>query len=152
MSRARAAPTLARMKRLTLLLALAATSCATRLAVIPTHPTGPHEQVVTVRAEDEIGFKTDVDLSYEDATPPSALYAVELLQDGVVVDRTICDAVHLGAVRACSVRVNVPGRYVARCSMSCTARVPKSGPTLVRATFSADNDVTIAHASLVVTQ
>jgi hypothetical protein len=132
-----------------LLLALA--GCGTTVGVIPFSGTGRGETVVNLDAGAKVRFWTDFEAQY--AGPVLASYDVQLLQGGVPVATATCDPIDFGAGRVCVNSVNVGGRHSYRCRMSCQARVPRSAPTQVRATFSiAGGPVRLVRADLDIRQ
>jgi hypothetical protein len=77
----------------------AATSCHFHISVPPTNGLamfpvagpGDHMVVVALDAQRSVRFSDDLDMTFDHLQ--SARYSIELVQDGVVVGRTQCDAI-----------------------------------------------------------
>jgi hypothetical protein len=104
-------------------------SCGTTLGVIPFSAGGRAETSVVLDAGTDVRFWTD--LRAERPKALSVEYDIELVQDGVTVAGARCDPHVLGPSRLCWVRTD----QRINCRMQCSARVSKTGPTLVRATL-----------------
>jgi hypothetical protein len=138
------------------LLALAALglgSCGTTLGAVPLTKPGRASAVVTLDAGRDVRFWSDIDATYDGRL--GARYDVELAQDGVPVASAVCDAFYLGAKRMCTVNILVGSTRRTSCWMHCWARVPKSGPTEVRAAltfYGSGGGVQLNRASLIIKQ
>jgi hypothetical protein len=106
----------------------------TTVGVIRLHgPTG--ETTVQLDANTDVRFWADFDGMYD--WRDTAQYDVQLLQEGKIVATAVCDPIVIhDDVRVCTRLGWFGGVYKSHCRMRCRARVPKSGPTLVRARLS----------------
>ena len=116
-----------------LAVACAVASCGTTLASLPLKDGQPRDALVTLEAGQDVRFWAEFDATY-DGHEIDAWYVVQLLQGGAVVDATRCEPLRLGhASRVCTVHIEVGDTHTIHCRMPCTARVPVTGPTVVRA-------------------
>ena len=115
---------------------LTVASCSmTSVGVIPLRGMGTGETTVILNADTEVRFWADLDGMYD--YKDSAQYDVQLLQDGRIVSTAVCDPIVVHEnVRVCTIVGWFGGVHKSHCRMRCRAHVPKSGPTLVRATLS----------------
>ena len=135
------------------LLAVAVVSCGTTLGAVQLTKPGRAMTVVTLDADRDVRFWSDIDATY--AGRLGARYDIELAQDGASVARAVCDAFHFGGSKMCTVNILVGSTRRTSCWMHCWARVPKSGPTEVRASltfYGSDGGVQLNHASLIIKQ
>lgn len=113
------------------LVLLGASSCGTIVGRIPFQAPGEGRTVVTLDAGRDVRFWSDVDLKR--SIPVRAELEIELFQGGARVAATTCNPLVGGWSRFCTTRFVHESEYDANCRMACSARVPKSGPTEVRA-------------------
>jgi hypothetical protein len=108
-------------------------SCGTTLGTIPLTTPGPASTVVVLDASRDVRFWSDIDATYGGSLV--ARYDVELLQDGAQVARAACDPFFFGPERLCTHTLQFGEIHRVHCRMDCVARVPRSGPTEVRASL-----------------
>jgi hypothetical protein len=116
-----------------LALACAIGACGTVAAVIPFSAAGVGQATAELEADTDVRFWTELEATYQGQM--SARYDVQLVQGGVAVARAACDPFNLHN-KVCSVHIEVGEIHRIHCRMQCTAHVPATGPTLVRATLS----------------
>jgi hypothetical protein len=103
--------------------------------MIPFSAPGMEQKAVLLESGTDVMFWTDFKASFDGKI--DAKYHIELLQDGDVVATATCDPIAAtGNGRFCGLLVEGITYHHIQCRMHCSARVPKSGPTLVRATLS----------------
>lgn len=108
--------------------------------MIPFSAPGVQEKGVLLESDADVIFWTDFEASF--AGTIDAKYHVELLQGGDVVATATCDPIAAaGNGRFCGLLVEGITYHHIQCRMHCSARVPKSGPTLVRATLSIGREI-----------
>ncbi len=106
----------------------------TSVGIIPFRDVGTGETSAVLSADTDVRFWADFDGIY--APSSFAQYDVQLIQGGNVVSTAACDPIVAhDNVRVCTRRGWFHGVYKNHCRMRCRAHVPRSGPTLVRATF-----------------
>jgi hypothetical protein len=121
---------------LALVLALSGVaSCGTTVGTIPFPATGRASTVVTLDAGRDVRFWTDFAARFSGSVHVE--YEIELVQDGVPVASTSCTPLEYSS-KVCIIRIETGYRHYARCRMNCVVRVPKSGPTEVRAALYLD--------------
>jgi hypothetical protein len=123
--------------------------------MIPFSAPGVGEKSVFLEGNRDVIFWTDFKASFRRRV--DARYHIELLQGGGVVATATCDPVAAGGgVRFCSLDVEGWSYHHIRCRLHCSARVPESGPTLVRASFwiydEENNDLRLERADLGIEQ
>jgi hypothetical protein len=125
----------ARSSRAPAIALLAAASCSmTTVGVIPMRGPFAGETTVQLDADKDVRFWADFDGLYD--TRDTARYDVQLIQEGKIVATAVCDPIVAhDNVRVCTTRGWFGGVNENHCRMRCRARVPKSGPTLVRASL-----------------
>jgi hypothetical protein len=132
------------------LLLVAASSCGTIVGQIPVSTPGSTSAIVSLDAAQDVLFWSDFAAHYDNYDDVDyAAYQIELVQDGAVVASLRCrprDYLY------CIHKYHGFHWYDVNCRMACTATVPKSGPTEVRATLSAPPSMQIERANLVVRQ
>jgi hypothetical protein len=118
-------------------------SCGTTLSAIPLSRAGLAEKTVTLSARTAIQFETDIHPTQLGTV--RAEYDIELLQGGHEVAEARCLQELSEDSPSCAVRqVSYNEDRHLTCRMTCSARVPKSGPTVVRAKL-----VVLGHSMLV---
>jgi hypothetical protein len=141
-------------------------SCASTIGTVRIASPGWNETTVVLEPNSTIRFWSDFDVRYEAGTGDSLggsirmYYAIELVQNGVVVGRTTCDALRFDALPAPRICKRKPSwssdRIVASCVMhDCDLSVPTGGPTIVRAAFQVPNQpatMTVWRANLLISQ
>jgi hypothetical protein len=133
------------------LAAAAAVSCGTVIGQVLFMEEGVGETVINAQAG-KIRFWTDFSARYQIGM--GARYDVELLQDGVVVATAVCDPLRRSP-KVCHGSYNVGAEHHFNCLMNCSAVVPRSGPTTVRARFSIPyrpGDLRLVRADLIIRQ
>ncbi|HVU49141.1 MAG TPA: hypothetical protein VHL80_00550 [Polyangia bacterium] len=143
------------MRRLGALVLLGLSSCGTIVGAVPFVGPGQERTVVSLEAGRDVRFWSDFSATYErwgEIDEDDVAYEVELFQDGAIVANLRCAPRDYGLVRLCHERFHGIHSYAGNCRMACVARVPKSGPTEVRVTFSAPPSMHIERAHLIVRQ
>jgi hypothetical protein len=147
-------------------LVAAVPSCFPTLGTVHIASTGWNESTVVLEPDSTVRFWSDFDVRYETVTGDSLggsirmYYAIELVQNGVVVGRTTCDALRFDALpqpRICKRKPQWSSdRITASCIMhDCDLTVPAGGPTIVRVAFEVPNQpatMVVEHANLLVSQ
>lgn len=103
----------------------------------------------------EVAFWSDLDIEYEGDA--ALAYRIELLQDGVRVAEAVCDPLGRMTAKVSWTETNIGSSHSRRGSgkMTCSASLPKGGPTAVKATLAFGQKpakVTLKKADLVVKQ
>jgi hypothetical protein len=126
---------------LALVVLLGLTSCGTTLGTIPFSAPGSGRVVVNLDAGKPVDFWSNFDAQY--TSTPATRYDIALMQDGVVVSTAVCDPIasRIGPHRACVTHSEVGTAHYGNCIMHCSAYVPRTGPTEVRASFYLAGDV-----------
>ena len=127
-------------------------SCGAFLGRIPFSGDGQGQTVVHL-ARGDVAFWTQLDAEYRGDM--SAAYDVELWQQGEPVGRTICDPIHLGLSRVCTIRIIGSETHTIHCRMACVAHVDRGGETVVHAKLSIPvrpSDLQLHEADLIVKQ
>jgi hypothetical protein len=107
-------------------------ACGNTLSAIPLSSSGQAEKTVMLSAGTEVQFATDVHPMQTGAV--RAEYDIELLQGGREVAEARCLQDLSEDSPTCAVRqMSYNADRHITCRMTCSARVPKSGPTVVRA-------------------
>src|SRR5262245_41450462 len=109
------------------LFALAALAgCGTEVGRIPFTAEGAGETQVTLKAENEVRFWTDIDIDYQGE--PKLRYQIDLLQDGVAIASATCDPLGYIDVKVKWVETNLNDSHSRSGSgrMECSAKVPKT--------------------------
>ncbi len=110
-------------------------ACGGTLSPIPVAvPRGDGQTVVTLAAGSDVRFWIVVDPL--DSGRVRADYEIDLLQSGREVTSTHCAQEISDAAAMCKLRqVSYGNHRHLTCPLPCSARVPRSGPTVVRATL-----------------
>jgi hypothetical protein len=110
--------------------------CGTEVGRIPFTAEGAGETQVTLKAESEVRFWTDLEIEYQGKVAIN--YQIELLQDGAVVAAATCNPLGNIDVKLKWVETNLNDSHSRSGSgrMQCSAKVPKTGPTTVKASLS----------------
>jgi hypothetical protein len=127
------------MRRTAALVVLLLTGACGRLPepMIPFSAPGTGQKMLVLEDGKDVIFWTDFKASF-DEDKVGAKYHIELSQDGVFVGDVFCDPNVMKGI--CSLNIIRMTYHHTRCRMHCSARVPKSGPTLVRATLLISGD------------
>jgi hypothetical protein len=110
--------------------------CGTEVGRVPFTAEGAGEAQATLKAESEVRFWTDLDIEYQGDAALS--YQIELLQDGAVVAAATCDPLGKIDVKVKWIETSLNDSHSRSGSgrMACSAKVPKTGPTTVKARLS----------------
>ncbi|HVZ88182.1 MAG TPA: hypothetical protein VHG72_14510 [Polyangia bacterium] len=120
-------------------------SCGSTLSAIPLSRSGQAERTLTLSAGTAVQFETDVHPTQVGAV--RAEYDIELLQGGHAVAEARCLQELSEDSPSCAVRqVSYNEDRHITCRMTCSARVPKSGPTVVRAKLVVEGHPTLVDA------
>jgi hypothetical protein len=131
--------------------AFAAVSCGAVIGQVPFDEEGTGETGIDARAG-TLRFWTVFSARFPGFM--DARYDVDLVQDGVVVAATSCNALY-NSPKVCYGTMKTSERLDLNCRMSCSAVVPRAGPTTVRARFSIQgrpSNLQLVRAILVVRQ
>jgi hypothetical protein len=116
--------------------ALLFAGCGKEVGRIDFSEPGTRSVTVSLDASEEVAFWTELDVEFRGPTRLS--YSIVLRQDGKEVAGANCDALDVN-VKLMSKTVTIGDQtsisYEGK--MSCSARVPSSGPTEIEATFEA---------------
>jgi hypothetical protein len=100
------------------------------MSAVPIGAPGRAETLVTLDAGTDVHFWVNV---HPGDSAINTKYEIELVQNGRKVADANCAQVVSEQSPTCSLREVSYGDRHLTCSLECTARVPQSGPTLVRA-------------------
>ncbi len=116
-------------------LALCLGACGKEIGRIPLHDEGQGETVIHATAGKKLALWTALDVKYSGRL--DARYDVELLQDGAVVGKVLCDPLDVN-VKTSSVEKNFGGDHSISWNgkMKCELTPAKTGPATVRAKLS----------------
>jgi hypothetical protein len=128
--------------------------CGKEQGRVPFAGEGSHAATIPLEAGD-VAFWTDIDLKYEGEA--ALTYHIDLLQGGSSVATAECEALGPMSMKVgwVETRVNSARSRSGRGKMECSARISKSGPTLVQATLAFSTRpgrATLGRADLVVKQ
>ena len=117
------------------IVAFALVSCGKEIGRIPFHDQGQGETVVQATAGKKLALWTALDVKYSGQL--AARYDVELLQDGAVVGKVLCDPLDVN-VKTSSVEKNIGDDHSISWNgkMKCELTPAKTGPATVRAKLS----------------
>jgi len=119
----------------TLLAGLVLVGCGKEIGRIPLHDEGQGETVIQATAGKKLALWTALDVKYSGNF--AARYDVELLQDGAVVGKVLCDPLDVN-VKTSSVEKNIGNDHSISWNgkMKCELTPAKTGPATVRAKLS----------------
>src|SRR5579863_7069096 len=107
-------------------LALGLGACGTAARVIPIQAPGRADTLVTLDAASDVHFWVNVHPADSDV---QATYEIELVQDGRKVADAHCSEVVSEHNPTCALQEVSYGDRHLTCSLKCSARVPRTGPT-----------------------
>jgi hypothetical protein len=114
---------------------LSLAACGKEIGRIPLHDEGQGETVIQVKAGKKLALWTALDVKYTGHL--AARYDVELVQDGAVVGKVLCDPFDVN-VKTSSVEKNIGDDHSISWNgkMKCELTPAKTGPATVRAKLS----------------
>jgi hypothetical protein len=110
-------------------------SCGTVVGEIPFAIPGAGQTAIVLDPSKPVRFWSEFDARYTGVL--RAAYNIVLVQDGVPVSAAVCYPIasRTGGHRVCTGHVEGWSSHYGNCEMWCSASVPRTGPTEIRATL-----------------